>query len=728
MALSDFNNDYLDRTAGLRNFVAPPPPFIDSNGQPVSSPGSGSAMSALATLLPPQDVTAPAPATAAPSGMQSFAEKDPTGKAMDIANEAYQPGYIAKNDQAASESETPFRHTALGALAAGLIPGLAETFQQQQAQSMAKYWDSVKDEDPVTQLTGAMKVDPNNAQKYVGAISQFVTGNLSPIAKTQAEEAEMNLNMERFKNNALMTGMKQAQEFANGGAPAAPPVAPQDRAAVLGPPAEFSNQQKQPSALQSIDKYPAQTQAESGGDPNAVSLKGALGAKQIMPATGADPGFGVRPWDGTKADNIRFGNDYYDAMLKKYNGNVPVALAAYNMGPGKTDQWLQSGADPEKLPQETMSYVTKLAPQMQAAQGGQPAAAQPATPQQQHQQLVAKQVGMGLLPYSDLAKAIDPLNPENIPKQTMEGDTLFSAKPGEAPKPYAVPPMNSSEFKTGPGGVILPSKSFGFVTQPHTTATLKIAQDQDKAMQAQDQNNDKVVKGMQDQVDILKKALPNLLSGPGMENINSVYAGADPLFPHVSPNSKLSGILPTKGGNWDKQAQAYSQAQMAGNALALSATKLDSSNGGGGKAGKINLLTTLASKPSVTKDAAANQSSLNELEAGIADHETSRDLDQEYREKSPYGITDENTRTLDDALKTIYPLKTVDAAGIVKFNQHNADMIRHQIPDAIARPDGYIKQAQAISGGKVSYNPTAAADSKTAFTTPSGIQYTVVGQ
>jgi hypothetical protein len=164
----------------------------------------------------------------------------------------------------------------------------------------------------------------------------------------------------------------------------------------------------------------------------------------------------------------------------------------------------------------------------------------------------------------------------------------------------------------------------------------------------------------------------------------------------------------------------------AGNALAMASQKLDATAGGGSKAGKINLLTTLASKPGVTKDAAANQDALNELSAGLADHETSRDLDQMWRERSPYGITDENTRQVDDALKAIYPIKTIGKNGEVVFNQHNADAIRNAIPDAIARPERYIAQAKAMSGGAVSYNPTAAADTAAMLKTPSGIPYTVI--
>lgn len=79
---------------------------------------------------------------------------------------------------------------------------------------------------------------------------------------------------------------------------------------------------------------------ESGGDPTAVSVKGARGVTQVMPATGADPGYGVAPMkDQSVAEQTRFGKDYLTAMLNKYDGNIEKALAAYNAGPGAVDGW-----------------------------------------------------------------------------------------------------------------------------------------------------------------------------------------------------------------------------------------------------------------------------------------------------------------------------------------------------------------------------------------------------
>jgi hypothetical protein len=78
---------------------------------------------------------------------------------------------------------------------------------------------------------------------------------------------------------------------------------------------------------------------ESGGDPNAVSPKGARGVTQIMPATAQDPGFGVEPMrDNSVDEQIRFGSDYVRALVKYFNGDVQKALSAYNAGPGTVEQ------------------------------------------------------------------------------------------------------------------------------------------------------------------------------------------------------------------------------------------------------------------------------------------------------------------------------------------------------------------------------------------------------
>ena len=80
-------------------------------------------------------------------------------------------------------------------------------------------------------------------------------------------------------------------------------------------------------------------QVESGGNPKAESRVGAKGLMQIMDKTGATPGMNVIPLQNkSNAENVRFGTDYFAALLKENNGDVARALSAYNQGQGNLNQ------------------------------------------------------------------------------------------------------------------------------------------------------------------------------------------------------------------------------------------------------------------------------------------------------------------------------------------------------------------------------------------------------
>lgn len=109
--------------------------------------------------------------------------------------------------------------------------------------------------------------------------------------------------------------------------------------------------------------------AESGGNPAAVSPKGATGLMQLMPDTAR--GLGVDARDPTQ--NIDGGVRYLGTMLQRYGGNQALALAAYNWGPGNVDRWMQRGGKAEELPAETRAYIQRVmfsgAPQTLVARG-----------------------------------------------------------------------------------------------------------------------------------------------------------------------------------------------------------------------------------------------------------------------------------------------------------------------------------------------------------------------
>ncbi|MEO9600420.1 transglycosylase SLT domain-containing protein [Parasphingorhabdus sp.] len=120
------------------------------------------------------------------------------------------------------------------------------------------------------------------------------------------------------------------------------------------------------------------TRQESQFAQGAISHAGARGLMQLMPGTAreqsgkANLSYRLSSLTGDPQYNIRLGSGYIQRMLDYYGGSYPLAVAAYNAGPGNVNKWLRRNGDPrmggidwikwiEDIPiSETRNYVKRV--------------------------------------------------------------------------------------------------------------------------------------------------------------------------------------------------------------------------------------------------------------------------------------------------------------------------------------------------------------------------------
>lgn len=107
---------------------------------------------------------------------------------------------------------------------------------------------------------------------------------------------------------------------------------------------------------------------ESRYDPAAISPARAVGLAQLLPSTAqgisGDPGMSVRRLTDT-ATNLTLGARYLRLQLDRFGGDLRLALAAYNAGPGAARRWVGLDADPDYFVEkigfaETRAYIRRV--------------------------------------------------------------------------------------------------------------------------------------------------------------------------------------------------------------------------------------------------------------------------------------------------------------------------------------------------------------------------------
>ncbi|QHL91508.1 transglycosylase SLT domain-containing protein [Sphingomonas changnyeongensis] len=105
---------------------------------------------------------------------------------------------------------------------------------------------------------------------------------------------------------------------------------------------------------------------ESQFDRAAVSHAGARGLMQLMPGTAREQAEKIglsydAPALTENTDyNIQLGSSYFQRMLSYYGGSYPLAIAAYNAGPGNVNKWLKANGDPRLPGQDMIRWIEEI--------------------------------------------------------------------------------------------------------------------------------------------------------------------------------------------------------------------------------------------------------------------------------------------------------------------------------------------------------------------------------
>lgn len=122
-----------------------------------------------------------------------------------------------------------------------------------------------------------------------------------------------------------------------------------ERSARFGIPADLAERIEEIAMAEGIDPEVAfgLVRAESEFNRRAVSPVGAVGLTQLMPSTARYFRRGVSREELFDRDtNLRIGFRYLATLIEKYDGNLELALLAYNRGPNRVDDLIRQGRSP----------------------------------------------------------------------------------------------------------------------------------------------------------------------------------------------------------------------------------------------------------------------------------------------------------------------------------------------------------------------------------------------
>src|SRR5215471_3046658 len=217
-------------------------------------------------------------------------------------------------------------------------------------------WDEAQSRADIRDtLSGLVESDPDSLDRAARALLRS--------GRDKSVQLGINLSALAQKRRELLQGEETGRTIGKflygsptGTMPQGPAGAPTETPGIPQAPPAIQNAVQEHAARTGLDPalLTRQIYQESGFNPNATGGAGEKGVSQFTPATAKD--YNVNTSD--IADSVRGQADYMRDLSKKYSGNMGLALAAYNAGPKKVDDYLTGKLS--ALPQVTQDYVKNI--------------------------------------------------------------------------------------------------------------------------------------------------------------------------------------------------------------------------------------------------------------------------------------------------------------------------------------------------------------------------------
>jgi len=200
----------------------------------------------------------------------------------------------------------------------------------------------------VNNLASRQKLLPNaeNRSKFAALVGAF--GKQNPPKETPEVKNMTPMTLDDYRNQAHPVRLRNFRAKYAAAKSERPPKEELDAPEHI----QQAIEQKARRFRLPVQLVTAIIKVESNFNPQAISPKGARGLMQLMPATAAS--LGVRNAFDI-AQNISGGCRYLKDMLERYDGNLRLAVAAYNAGPGAVEKY---GRVPPY--RETQEYVKRV--------------------------------------------------------------------------------------------------------------------------------------------------------------------------------------------------------------------------------------------------------------------------------------------------------------------------------------------------------------------------------